>query len=546
MTRKAVEQVFTSLAAHARRLEGASMARMFDKDLSRFDSFSVRCGDLLLDYSKNRIDAAVMDSLLDLARAAQVGERRDAMAAGTPVNVTENRAVMHMALRYRGDAPRLVNGRDVMSEVRGVLRKIEHFSSAVHSGEIAGITGRTFTDIVNIGIGGSDLGPAMVTGALAPYVREGVGVHFISNVDGAQISDTLKGLDPASTLFVVASKSFTTDETMTNARTARHWLVSALGEDAVRAHFAAVSTNIAACRDFGLDRNRIFGFWDWVGGRYSVWSAIGLPVVLAIGFSAFEQFLQGAAEMDEHFLHTPLERNMPVLLALIGIWHRNVCNFPTQAILPYDQRLHRFPAYLQQLDMESNGKSVQLDGTPVSRATGPVVWGEPGTNGQHAFFQLLHQGTDVVPCDFLVAANPHDDLPEHHDKLLANCLAQSQALMCGKDLGQVLGELRASGLDERKARELAPHKVFPGNRPSNTLLYPRLDPAALGKLIALYEHKIFVQGVIWNINSFDQWGVELGKELARDLLPQVQAGEPGKGGDGSTRGLLEALAAMRS
>jgi glucose-6-phosphate isomerase len=428
-------------------------------------------------------------------------------------------------------------------EVHAVLDGMAAFADGVRSGRIAG-SGGHFTDVVNIGIGGSDLGPAMVTRALSPY-HDGPRLHFVSNVDGAHIADTLAGLDPATTLFLVASKTFTTIETMTNARTARAWIVAALGEPAVGSHFAAMSTALDKVAAFGIDPARAFGFWDWVGGRYSVWSAIGLPVMIAIGPARFGEFLAGARAMDRHFRDAPLGENLPVILGLLGVWYRDVWGFPAQAVLPYDQRLERFPAYLQQLDMESNGKRVRLDGTPVARPTGPLVWGEPGTNGQHAFYQLLHQGTDVIPCDFIVAAEAHESYPEHQELLIANCLAQSEALMRGKTLAEAEAELAGQGLPPERVRALAPHKVFPGNRPSSTLLYRILDPATLGTLIALYEHKVFVMGTVFGINSFDQWGVELGKQLATELLPMVKGAAGPSGRDGSTAGLVAAVRAMR-
>ncbi|VAW16198.1 Glucose-6-phosphate isomerase [hydrothermal vent metagenome] len=538
MNQAAIKATYKELQNHKSRLANVHMRDMFASDAKRFRHFSANCGDLLLDYSKNRIDKDTMKSLFALARAAGVEERRDAMWAGEAINITEGRSVMHMALRYQGDEPVMVDGRNVMVDVRAVLEKIRNFTDQVREGNLRSSTGASFTDIVNIGIGGSDLGPAMVTKALSPYMRAGLRAHFVSNVDGADLVDTLKDLDPSSTLFVVASKTFTTDETMTNAISARAWLMAALGEEAVGDHFTAVSTNIAGCKAFGIDEARIFGFWDWVGGRYSVWSAIGLPVALAIGFENFSMFLKGAAVMDRHFCTVPLEKNLPAILALVGIWHRNIWHYTTQAILPYDQRLSRFPAYLQQLDMESNGKSVTLDGQQVTTATGPVVWGEPGTNGQHAFYQLIHQGTDIIPCDFLLAATAQENLPPHHIKLAANCFAQTEALMLGKTIDQVKTELAASGMEEAAINKLAPHKVFAGNRPSNTLIYRKLDPATLGQLIALYEHKIFVQGTIWGINSFDQWGVELGKQLAKVLLPKVEGATNGSVHDSSTQGLL--------
>jgi len=532
------KSLLNSLMKHRERLEERPMRQLFAEDPERFAGFSVRFGDMLLDYSKNRIDAKAMAALFELAREVDLEGRRDRMWAGEHINSTEDRAVLHMALRYQGDRPVLVDGKDVMPDVREVLGRMKSFSEQVRDGSIRGNTGEAFSDVVNIGIGGSDLGPAMVTLALAPYGRSDLRAHYVSNVDGAHMHDTLAGLDPKKTLFIVASKTFTTDETMTNAHTARAWVAAALGEAAVTDHFAAVSTNLAATDKFGIRQDRIFGFWDWVGGRYSVWSAIGLPVAIAVGFDNFAAFLRGAAEMDEHFRATPLEQNLPVIMGLIGVWYRNAWGFSTQAVLPYDQRLSRLSAYLQQLDMESNGKHVQLNGKAVDYRTGPILWGEPGTNGQHAFYQLIHQGTDVIPCDFLVAAVPHESLPPHHSKLVANVLAQSEALMLGKTEDEVLAELKGTGLDKAAIKALAPHKVFEGNRPSNTILYRQLDPETLGKIVALYEHKVFVQGTVWNINSFDQWGVELGKQLAKALLPAVEGTEGSAGHDSSTRGLL--------
>ena len=532
------KSMLNKLVAHRERLDERPMRQLFAEDESRFESFSVQVDDLLLDYSKNCIDANAMNALFKLAREANVEARRDAMWAGEPINSTEGRAVLHMALRHDGDEPVIVDGDDVMPNVRDVLAHIEAFSNDVRDGTIAGSSGEKFTDIVNIGIGGSDLGPAMVTLALEPYTRADLRAHYVSNVDGAHIHDILKRLDPKTTMFIVASKTFTTDETMTNANSARKWIAAALGEDAISSHFAAVSTNIKACGDFGILKDRIFGFWDWVGGRYSVWSAIGLPIALAVGYDNFSAFLKGAAKMDRHFRTAPLENNLPVIMGLLGVWYRDIWGFATQAILPYDQRLSRFAAYLQQQDMESNGKSVMLDGEPVDYETGPIIWGEPGTNGQHAFYQLIHQGTSVIPCEFLIATDPQENLPPHHAKLVANCFAQSEALMLGKTKQEVITELESSGMSASEIDALAPHKVFPGNRPSNTLVYKKLDPKTLGSLIALYEHKVFVQGTIWNINSFDQWGVELGKQLAKALLPKVEDAKSTEGHDSSTRGLL--------
>ncbi|MBP7243307.1 glucose-6-phosphate isomerase [Amaricoccus sp.] len=529
------DAIWTALAGAGVAARGRRIVSLFEADPDRFAGFSLRATGMLLDFSKTSIDAEALALLLRLAEATGVAAKRDAMLAGAAINATEGRAVLHTALRNRANTPVLVGGVDVMPEVNAVLARMEAFARGVRDGSIAG-AGGPFTDVVNIGIGGSDLGPAMATQALAPYA-DGPRLHYVSNVDGAHVHDTLARLDPRTTLVVVASKTFTTIETMTNARTAQAWLRGALGQGA-DAHFAAVSTALDRTAAFGVDPERVFGFWDWVGGRYSVWSAVGLPLMLAIGPERFSQFLGGAHVMDRHFATAPLAENMPVLLGLVGVWHRNLMGYPSRAILPYDQRLGRLPAYLQQLDMESNGKGVTLDGSPVARASGPVVWGEPGTNGQHAFYQLIHQGTDVVPCEFLVAANGHEpELRHHHELLLANCLAQSEALMLGRDLAAA----------ERTVKDpaLAPHKVFKGDRPSTTLVYPRLDPATLGRIIALYEHRVFVEGAIWGINSFDQWGVELGKELATALLPLVQSGMGFEAKDGSTAGLLAAITELR-
>ena len=528
------------------RLADKPMRQLFAEDKNRFKTFTASAGDILLDYSKNRIDQKVMDLLFDIARKAGVEERRKAMWAGQHINVSEDRAVMHMALRYMGDKPVKVDGRDVMPDVRAVLAAMKVFSDKVRDGSIKGSTGEAFTDVINIGIGGSDLGPAMVTLALAPYTRQDLRLHYVSNVDGAHMHDTLKGLNPKRTMFIIASKTFTTDETMTNAASARAWIARALGDGAVPDHFAALSTNLKACADFGIKSDRIFGFWDWVGGRYSVWSAIGLPIAIAVGFENFEAFLRGAYEMDQHFLKTKLEKNLPVIMGMLGVWYHNAWGFATHAVLPYDQRLSRFTAYLQQQDMESNGKSVNLDGKPLDYVSGPVIWGEPGTVGQHSFYQLIHQGTAVIPCDFLVAANPHEAMPPHHDKLVANVLAQSEALMLGKTKDEVVAELTAQGLDKAKIKELTPHKMFPGNRPSNTIMYPMLTPEILGALVALYEHKVFVQGTIWNVDSYDQWGVELGKQLAKALLPKVEGTAPAAGNDASTVGLLRHYHALKA
>jgi glucose-6-phosphate isomerase len=530
------DAIWAALAAAGAEAQTRRIAALFERNPDRFREFSAREGDMLLDVSKTNVDAHALTLLVQLAEASGMPARRDAMLRGEAINVTEGRAVLHTALRNRSNTPILVDGADVMPGINAVLDRMAAFAAGVRDGAVAGAGGR-FTDVVNIGIGGSDLGPAMVTQALAPYA-DGPRLHYVSNVDGAHVHDTLARLDPRTTLVVVASKTFTTIETMTNARTAQAWLRAAMGEGA-DAHFAAVSTALDRTAAFGVDPARVFGFWDWVGGRYSVWGAVGLPLMIAIGPERFSEFLGGAHAMDRHFAQAPLPENMPVLLGLVGIWHRNVMGYATRAILPYDQRLARLPAYLQQLDMESNGKTVDLDGRALARASGPVVWGEPGTNGQHAFYQLIHQGSDVIPVEFLIAANGHEpELRHHHELLIANALAQSEALMLGRDLAAA----RATVADPA----LAPHKVFAGNRPSTTLIYDRLDPATLGRIVALYEHRVFVEGAIWGINSFDQWGVELGKELATALLPLVQSGTGFEAKDGSTAGLLAELTRMRA
>ncbi|NBN77110.1 glucose-6-phosphate isomerase [Microvirga tunisiensis] len=530
-----------SLKSHAEALKGTSLRQLFAADPERFGRLSRAHNDLLIDFSKCRLTAETLALLCNLARAAGVEARRDAMFAGEKINATEKRAVLHTALRNLSDDPVIVDGDDVMPDVREVLAALGDFAEGLRAGEITGATGKAFTDVVNIGIGGSDLGPVMTTLALAPY-HDGPRLHYVSNVDGAHLADTLKSLDPETTLFIVASKTFTTIETMTNARSARLWVANALGERAVGDHFAAVSTAIDKVAAFGIEPSRVFGFWDWVGGRYSVWSAIGLPLMIAIGPDAFAEFLEGAHDMDRHFRTAPLEDNLPVLMGLVGVWNRNALGHAARAVLPYDQRLSRLPAYLQQLDMESNGKGVTLDGAPVAVETGPLVWGEPGTNGQHAFYQLLHQGTTVIPCEFIVAAQGHEsDLAHHHEMLVANCLAQSEALMLGRTEAEARAQLAATGLDPEEIERLVPHKVFPGDRPSLTIVHDQLTPFALGRLIALYEHRVFVEGVIWGINSFDQWGVELGKELATALLPMVRGEADASAKDSSTRGLLAAL-----
>lgn len=529
---------WAALARHYDDIESLQMRDLFDSDGERASKFSRSLGDLLFDFSKNRITDETVSLLIELAEACEVPAWIARMFEGDAINGTEGRAVLHTALRNRGERAIVVDGSDVMPGVRAVLQHMREFSTAIRDGSWRGHTGKPITDVVNIGIGGSDLGPVMVTEALRPYWQEGLRARFVSNVDGTHLSEVLRQVDPETTLFIVASKTFTTQETLTNARSARAWLVDALGsEDAVAKHFVALSTNAKEVAAFGISPENMFEFWDWVGGRYSLWSAIGLSIACVIGMDHFEALLQGAFEVDEHFRTTPLEENVPALMGLLGVWYNGFFGTTSHAVLPYDQYLHRFAAYLQQADMESNGKRASRDGAFVSYQTGPIVWGEPGTNGQHAFYQLIHQGTQLIPCDFIVPAQSQNPLGAHHDILVANCIAQTEALMRGKTAAEVEQELSAAGLGADAIEKLTPHKTFPGNRPSNTFMLPRLTPTALGRLIALYEHKIFVQGVIWNIYSFDQWGVELGKQLAKVVLPEL-TGAPGAH-DGSTQQLIE-------
>ncbi len=539
------DQVVKSLKEHLHSEAPKDMRLVFKQDSNRFNSYSLQLDDMLFDWSKCLINEQTMQLLFETARAADVEGRRNAMFGGLPINETEDRAVLHVALRDTSSSEIIVDGENIIPEIRSVLDRMAVFTNAVRSGGITGATGKPFTDIVNIGIGGSDLGPVMATIALSPY-HDGPRTHFVSNVDGAHIADTLTGLDPATTMIIVASKTFTTIETMTNAKTARKWLADQLGEKAVSDHFVAVSTALDKVAEFGIQPDRVFGFWDWVGGRYSVWSSIGLSVMLAVGEENFRHFLAGAHAMDRHFLETPMDKNIPMILGLLGFWHRVICEHPTRGVIPYDQRLERLPAYLQQLDMESNGKSVTIDGKPVTTPTGPVVWGEPGTNGQHAFFQLLHQGTDTVPLEFIVAAKGHEPhLDLQHEMLMANCLAQSEAFMRGRTLDEARKQLLAAGMDADKAEKIAPHRVFSGNRPTITIIHDLLDPYSLGRLIALYEHRVFVEAQLFNINAFDQWGVELGKELATELLPVVRGEKPVGDRDASTAGLIEYLQSRR-
>ena len=535
----AIDTVFSELTAHHQAHASRHIADLFTADPKRFEHYSIEDGPFLLDWSKTAIDDHARDLLFKLATFAEVEAKRDAMFAGEAINTTENRAVLHTALR-RFDSPSIfVNDRNVLPAIKAERKKMLWLAERIRIGEILSSTGELFTDVVNIGIGGSDLGPAMTTLALSPY-HTGPRLHFVSNIDGAHLNDTLERLAPSRTLFIIASKTFTTIETMTNAHSARRWIAESLGENSVSDHFIAVSTALDKAAEFPIRPDRIVGFWDWVGGRYSIWSSIGLPLALAIGTEHFEEFLKGAESMDQHFANAPLEFNLPVILALVGIWHRNIAHYPSRALIAYDQRLARFAAYVQQLDMESNGKRVDKQGIPLERASGPIVWGEPGTNSQHAFFQLLHQGTDIIPVEFLIAAEGHEpDLKEHHALLIANCLAQSDALLTGRTQDEAEQQLLAMGYSPDKARALAPHRVFPGNRPSLTLTYPRLTPQLLGGLIALYEHRVFVEAAIWCLNAFDQWGVELGKELATKLLPVVKGEASSLGLNGSTAGLVQ-------
>ncbi|EIC21919.1 glucose-6-phosphate isomerase [Thiorhodovibrio frisius] len=530
-----------ALAAHWQQMSQIKMRELFAQDDERAARMTREAAGIHLDYSKNIATEETFKLLRELAQTAGIEAQRARMFAGEPINSTEGRAVLHIALRNRANTPILVDGTDVMPQVNEVLERMRFFVHQVRNGDWTGFTGKRITDVVNIGIGGSNLGPKMVCTALMPYQRDDLRLHFVSNIDGTHLSETVKHLNPETTLFVVASKTFTTMETMTNAQSARRWLVDQLGdESAVAQHFVAVSTNAEKVAAFGIDTEQMFGFWDWVGGRYSLWSAIGLPIALAIGFDNFVELLDGAHEMDNHFRDAPLEDNLPVIMALLGVWYINFAGAKTLAILPYDQYLEHFPAYFQQGDMESNGKHVTLDGTRVDYATGPVVWGQPGTDGQHAFYQLIHQGTELIPCDFIAPVHSHNPLGDHHIKLLANCLAQTEALMRGRTAEEALEGMLAAGMQRAEAERLAPHRQFDGNRPTNTLFVEEVTPRTLGALIALYEHKIFCQGVIWGINSFDQWGVELGKQLATVILKELEEGRVmAEHHDGSTRALLD-------
>jgi glucose-6-phosphate isomerase len=527
---------YQSLRNHATQAREWQMRELFAQDPQRFERLSVEAAGLFLDYSKNRLDGRTLELLAELARERGVERLRDAMFAGEKINLTENRAVLHTALRAPRDRQFKLDGQDITADVHGVLDRIKTFSDAVRNGDWLGHTGKPITDVINVGIGGSDLGPKMVCLALRQFSHPRLRMHFVSNVDGHDMDAALSAVDPETTLFIIASKTFTTAETMMNAQTARAWFLQSASEQALAKHFVAVSTNVEAIKTFGIDPANMFPFWDWVGGRYSVWSAIGLPVALAVGFGYFSDFLAGAHAMDEHFRTAPIEQNLPIIMGLVGFWNREFLACPSVSIAPYHQDLNRFPAYLQQLDMESNGKRVTRAGDAIDYATGPVIWGDVGTNGQHAYFQLLHQGSDVTPIDFIAALRPAHEFQNHHAALLANCFAQSEAFMKGKTADEVRQDLAGQPADE--IERLVPHKTFPGNRPSNTILMEYLTPATLGALIALYEHKVFVQGALWDVNSFDQWGVELGKVLAKKIEAELNGDAQPAGHDSSTNGLI--------
>nr|BAE53447.1 Glucosephosphate isomerase [Entamoeba histolytica] len=537
---------YKALEAKYEQMKTFVMKEAFSKDPQRFKKFSLQFEDIFVDYSKNLIDEETMKLLIKLCEAVHLKEKIEAEFTGVKINTTEKRAVLHTALRNRSNNPVLVDGKDVMPGVNAVLNKMGKFAEGVRNGSIKGYTGKEFTDIVNIGIGGSDLGPVMVTEALKYYQHERLTLHYVSNVDGTHMVEALKKCNPETTLFVICSKTFTTAETLMNAHSARKWFVEKTGnEEAVSKHFVAVSTNATEVSKFGINTDNMFEFWDWVGGRYSLWSAIGLTIMISIGEQGFLDLLSGAHAMDKHFRNTEFAHNIPVILAVLGVWYNNLYQAQSHAILPYDQYLHRFAAYFQQGDMESNGKRITKDGKVVNYTTGPIIWGEPGTNGQHAFYQLLHQGTKLIPADFIIPANSLNPIGKHHTVLLANFIAQTEALMMGKTEEQVIGELKATGMSDERIKELLPHKLFPGNRPTNSIVFKKMTPYVLGSLIAMYEHKIFVQGCIWNVNSFDQWGVELGKQLAKAVEKDLEAEGLVNKHDGSTSGLINLVKDMR-
>lgn len=539
MPKLSILPAWKALQAHLPTIANTHMRDLFAADPKRFEKYSIIFNDILFDYSKHRITEETLHLLINLAKEMDVKGWTEKMFNGEAINTTENRSVLHTALRNRSKSPVLVNGKNVMPDINEVLSRMRKFSNDVRNGEWKGFSGKPITDVVNIGIGGSDLGPAMVTEALLDYQRPNINFHFVSNIDSTQMFETNRHLNPETTLFIIASKTFTTQETMTNARTARDWFMSiAKDETAIPRHFIAISTNTDEVVKFGINPELMFEFWDWVGGRYSMWSAIGLSIIIAIGMNRFEELLQGAHEMDEHFRNTPLERNLPVIMGMIGIWYNNFFNADTHAIIPYDQYLRRLPAYIRQLDMESNGKRVDREGKPVDYSTGPIIWGELGSNGQHAFFQLIHQSERLIPADYIAMIENKHPIGEHQTILLANFFAQTEALMRGKNAQEVTKELKAEGLNDEQINKLLPHKIFPGNKPSNSIVLQNLDPKTLGSLVAFYEHKVFVQGIIWNINSFDQWGVELGKQLAKAIQPELSGTEQITSHDSSTNSLI--------
>ena len=537
---------WSTLQAHYQTVRTLHMRDLFDQDADRFSKFSLQLDHLLVDYSKNRITEQTLELLLKLAHAMDLKAGIDQLFGGAKINATEGRAVLHMALRQQSDDPVMVDDKDVIPQIRSVQARMRAFADRLHAGELKGYTGKPLTQLVNIGIGGSDLGPVMVTEALRPYWAEGITTHFVSNVDGTHLSEILKKVDAETTLFIIASKTFTTQETMTNAHSARQWYLDEGAEvDDIKKQFIALSTNAEGVADFGIEVDNMFEFWQWVGGRYSLSSAIGLSIALTVGYGNFEELLRGMGAMDEHFRTTPLADNIPVVLALIGIWYNNFFHTHSEAILPYDQYMHRFAAYFQQANMESNGKQVDRAGEQVGYPTGPIIWGEPGTNGQHAFYQLIHQGTQLIPCDFIASAQSHNPIGDHHSKLLSNFFAQTEALMQGKSREAVVAEYEAKGVAAADYEKIVPYKVFEGNRPTNSILVKKLTPYTLGQLIAMYEHKIFVQGYIWNIYSYDQWGVELGKQLAKSILPELNGDAQVASHDASTNGLINAWKAWR-
>lgn len=536
-----------NLSSHFNEIKDVQMKSLFENDPQRFEKFQLSFNDILLDFSKNRISSETLRLLTELAEETDLQSAKEAMFKGDAINLTEGRSVLHIALRNRSNVPIKVDGKDIMPDVNQVLDKIKSFTHRLHSGNLKGYTGKPITDVVNIGIGGSDLGPFMVTEALKPFKVKNITPHFVSNVDSTHIVNILKGVNPETTLFVISSKTFTTQETMTNAQSAKSWFLKAARDQRfVKDHFIAISTNKEAVTEFGIAPENMFEFWDWVGGRYSLWSAIGMSIACTIGYDRFIELLEGAEEMDQHFLNTPHHKNLPTTLALLGIWYNNFFEAETHAILPYDQYMHAFAPYLQQGDMESNGKYVDRSGEKVSYQTGPIIWGEPGTNGQHAFYQLIHQGTKIIPCDFLAPAKSQNPLADHHPKLMANFFAQTEALMLGKTKEEVLAEFKSNGVSPDEAESLAPFKIFEGNRPTNSILFRELNPRTLGSLIAMYEHKIFVQGIIWNIFSFDQWGVELGKQLAKKILPKLDGNDKVTDHDSSTSGLINTYKKLRA